>query len=365
MHVDQILVGASPGDAVTESALCIRDALRGAVQSDVYALHIDERLRGYVGRIQDYPLPEHRSASDVIIYHVSIGDPRVLDFVRHRGERAFVVYHNITPSSFFRRLDPPFADLLEQGRRLLPLVIDRAEAVFADSAFNAQELAALGRNDVIVCPPPLHLRRLLDVVPDHELVAQLPVAVPAKMAMFVGQMLPHKRPDFLIGAHHLLVANAFADARLVLAGAARNPRFAQGIRRLIAATNLDTVWFTGELHDAQLAAFFRRADVFVTASEHEGFCVPIVEAFHFGVPVVARGFGAIPETAGDAAIVLPPDATARDFAEATRRMLVDADLHREMSERGRRRAEQFDADRITAQMLSGIKAAIAKPRALA
>lgn len=365
MHIDQIVVGASPGDAVTESTFRIRDALRAAVESDVYGLHIDQRLRGHVGRLQDYPLPEHRSSSDVIIYHVSIGDPRVLDFVRHRGERLFVVYHNITPSSFFRRLDPRFADLLDQGRRLLPLVLAKAEAVFADSEFNARELEALGREDVVVCPPPLHLRRLLAIDPAPELVAQFPVAVPAKLALFVGQMLPHKRPDFLVGAHHLLVANALPDARLVLAGAARNPRYASAMRRLISATNLDTVWVTGELDDAQLAAFFRRADVFVTASEHEGFCVPIVEAFHFGVPVVARGFGAITETAGDAALVLPPDASARDFAESVRRVLTDRDLSQELSDRGRRRAEQFGADVLTARMLSAIAAAIGRPKAFA
>ena len=115
MHIDQVLVGAAPGDAVTESALRIRDALRGAVDADVYALHVDERLRGYVGRLEDYPIPENRSADDVIIFHASIGDARVFDFVMHRGERVFAVYHNITPPSFFRAFNPGFADLLDEG----------------------------------------------------------------------------------------------------------------------------------------------------------------------------------------------------------------------------------------------------------
>ena len=361
MHIDQVLVGASPGDAVTESALRIRDALRGAVVADVYALHIDERLRGEVGRIQDYPLPEHRTEADVLMFHASIGDAHVLDFVLHRRERVFVVYHNITPSGFFRSIDPAFAGLLEAGRRSLPLLLERAEAVFADSAFNAAELGELGRTDVVACPPPMRLNRLLEIESDEALQAQMLVAVPEKMVLFVGQILPHKRPDLLIGAHHLLVANTMPLTRLVIAGTNRHPRYGGAIRRLIDSMNLDTVWLTGEVSDAALATFYRRADVFVTASEHEGFCVPIIEAFHFGVPVVARGYGAIPETAGDAAIVLPPDCGARHLAEATRRVLVDADLRQELVARGHVRAEQFEADTLTRRMLAAIRDAIANP----
>lgn len=362
MHIDQVLVGASPGDAVTESALRIRDALRGAVESDVYALHIDERLHGNVGRLQDYPLPEHRSTSDVLIFHASIGDARVLDFVLRRGERVFVVYHNITPAPFFRHIDPTFADLLDQGRRALPLLLAKADAVFADSAFNAAELAGLGRDDVVVCPPPVRLDRLMETASDPDLERQLPIAVPEKMVLFVGQILPHKRPDLLIGAHHLLVVNAMPLARLVIAGANRHRRYGGAIRRLIDTMNLDTVWLTGEVSDAALATFYRRADVFVTASEHEGFCVPLIEAFHFGVPVVARGFGAIPETAGDAAIVLPPDSGPTHLAEATRRVLVDRDLRSELVARGEARAVQWEAEAITTRMLSAIRDAVARPR---
>jgi L-malate glycosyltransferase len=358
MHVDQVLVGASPGDAVTESALRIRDALRLALDADVYALHIDERLRHNVGRIQDYPLPEHRSAADVLILHVSIGEPRILDFVLHRSERVFLIYHNITPSHFFRAIDPRFAALLEDGRRSLRDLLAKADAVFADSQFNADELAALGRNDVVVCAPPARLSRLLEIEPDPDLVAQLPVAVPNEMILFVGQVLPHKRPEVLLGAHHLLVTNALPSARLVIAGANRHPRYGRAVRRLITDMNLNTVWLTGEVPDAALAAFYRRADVFVTASEHEGFCVPIIEAFHFGVPVVARAFGAIAETAGDAAIILDPDGDARHLAEAARRVLVDRELRAELVARGRARAAIFEADTLTARMLRALRDAI-------
>ena len=252
--------------------------------------------------MEQYPLPSHRSTEDVIVFHVTIGESSLTDFVLHRHERLVIVYHNITPASFFRDVDLEFARLLDDGRRQLPALLAKADRVIADSSFNADELRLLGRDDVVVTPPPLNLGRLVDVEPDADLVESFPTTAPGKLVLFVGQLLPHKRPDLLLGAHHLLVANHRADTRLVIAGPNRNPRYRQALQRYVKETNLDTVWITGELTEAQLASFYRRADVFVTASEHEGFCVPLVEAFHFDVPVVARGFGAIPETCGDAAL---------------------------------------------------------------
>jgi glycosyltransferase involved in cell wall biosynthesis len=344
MHVDQIVVGASGGDAVTESALRIRDALRQHVESDLFALHIDPRISDDVRHVIDFPRPQDRTADDVIVYHVSIGETLLNDFVLHRGERVVVVYHNITPAHFFRDVDQEFARLLDDGRRQLWALLGRAERVIADSAFNAEELRELGRDDVVATPPPLNLGRLVDVAPDAAMLDTIERTVPGKLVLFVGQLLPHKRPDLLLGAHHLLVANYASDTRLVIAGPNRNPRYRQALMRYVRELNLDTVWVTGELSDAQLAALYRRADAFVTASEHEGFCVPIVEAFHFGVPVVARAFGAIPETVGSAGLVLPSDSGARDLAEAVRRVLFDQHLHQILVQRGRARREVFSID---------------------
>jgi glycosyltransferase involved in cell wall biosynthesis len=365
MHVDQIVVGAALGDAVTESALRIRDALRSVVDADLYGLHVDARLEGNVGRISNYPLPEHRSREDVIVFHATIGDPKLADFVLHRDERLVIVYHNITPAHFFRDVDQEFARLLDDGRRQLPALLAKADRVIADSAFNAQDLIELGRDDVVVTPPPLNLSRLVDVEPDAELIAGFEKTAPGQMVLFVGQLLPHKRPDLLLGAHHLLVANHRADTRLVIAGPNRNPRYRQALNRYVQETNLDTVWITGELTDAQLAAFYRRADVFVTASEHEGFCVPLVESFHFDLPVVARGFGAVPETAGDAALVLPPGTGARHLAEALRRVLYDSALRADLVARGRRRRERFTVESTLAGTLRVLRDVIASPRGAA
>jgi L-malate glycosyltransferase len=354
IHIDQVIAAAAPGDAVTESALCIRDALRRVVESDIYAVHVDRRMRT-IGSVEQYPRSEHRTRRDIIIHHVSIGNRRLADLLTQRREQLILVYHNITPASFFHIIDPEFAADLDDGRRQLPELLARARYVLADSDVNATELRASGRLDVRVTPPPLNLSRLLDVSPDPATMKAISERGPGKMILFVGQLLPHKRPDLLIGAHHLLNANYFPDAQLVLAGSVRNHRYYSALKRYVADINLETAWFVPDLTDAQLAAFFRRADVFATASEHEGFCVPLVEAFSFDVPVIARDFGAVRHTAGDAALVLPPDSGARDLAEAIRCVLEDDVLSRDLVNRGRTRRERFQLDRTLPPILSVIR----------
>jgi glycosyltransferase involved in cell wall biosynthesis len=361
MHIDQVVIGATPGDAVTESAFRIRNALRHAVESDIYALHADPRLEREVGRLDRYPMSRDRTARDVIIYHMSIGDDRVTDLLLHRAERLVLVYHNVTPSVFFRHFDPHFAELLETGRRSLPTIVERASCVIAHSEFNAADLRTHGATKVHVTPPPLNLGRLTDVEPDPAFVAHVRDAIPNEMVLFVGQVLPHKRPDLLVSAHHLLVSNYRPSARLVVAGPDRNRIYSDAFRSFIDDLALDTVWFTGELTDAQLAALYRRADVVVTASEHEGFCVPIVEAFHFDVPVVARAFGAIPETAGDGALVLPASSDARHLAEAVHRVLGDKRLRDTLIASGRERRRLLSADRTLASMLRILRDVAAPP----
>lgn len=365
MHVDQVIVGASVGDAVTESAIRLRDVLRRVLPSNLYAFHRSKDADSHIGMLEHYPRPEDRSDSDIIIYHVSIGDPRITDFLLHRRERLVLIYHNITPSSFFRGVDDEFANLLDAGRRELPVLLDRAEAVIADSEFNADELRALGCDSVIVAPPALNLSRLSDIASDEVFTQRIAESLHGPVALFVGQVLPHKRPDMLIAAHHLLVTNDQPDAKLVVAGPMRNVRYRKAIERFVEDLALDSVWLTGAISDAELAALYRRADLFVTASEHEGFCVPAIEAFHFDVPVLLRDFGAIKSTVGDAALVLPADTGARHLAEAMDRVLRQPLLANTLVERGRIRRERFTIEQTTAGLVDAVRLVLAKAQRVA
>jgi glycosyltransferase involved in cell wall biosynthesis len=363
MRIDQVVVGAAIGDAVTEAARLTRDALRQAVPSELYAVHRDGRLSDEVHLLDRYPAATEASINDVIIFHVSIGEVGIIDWLLHRPERVILVYHNVTPASFFQRIDPGFAHLLADGRSQLRPLGERADGLLADSEFNAAELRALGRDDVEVAAPPLRLDSLYDVAPDPGLTATLARDYPGPVLLYIGQILPHKRPDFLVAAFHEYLTNVQPDATLVLCGPTRNYRYVGALRRYVESLRItDRVWITSEVSHAQLAAFIRRADLFVSASEHEGFCVPIIEAFHFGIPVLARGFGAVTATAGDAGVVLPADAGIADMAEAMGRILSDDVLLDAMSDRGRARAEEFTTEATVARFLQALQRCLVEPR---
>jgi glycosyltransferase involved in cell wall biosynthesis len=341
-EVHQVLVSASPGDAVTTSALVARDTLRASgVDGEIYARFFDPRVADDVRPLGSMPA----DTADVLVYHASIGEPEVFEFLHHRDERLALAYHNISPAGAFAPYDPKFARLLEGGRRELAALARRVTVAFADSRFNAAELHDLGYADVRVAPLVVDTDRLLAVEPDPDTSHHLATQMEGPVILFVGQLLPHKRPDFLIGAFHALVTWLLPEAHLVLAGVGRLPEYRDALQHLISELNLAGAWLTGELTDSELAAFFRRADLFVTASEHEGFCAPLLEAMAFEVPVIARDFAAIPETLGDGGLLLPADAGFALAAEAMNTVLTEDSLRAALVQRAQRRIVEMVASR--------------------
>jgi glycosyltransferase involved in cell wall biosynthesis len=148
-----------------------------------------------------------------------------------------------------------------------------------------------------------------------------------------------------VQAYHLLVTYLVPEARLVLVGAGRLPRYHRALHRQVEDLGLERAWLAGVVDDHELSALWRHATMFVTASEHEGFCIPLVEAMACGVPVLARSCAAIPETVGDAALLLDGDAGPEVMAEAMAELIHNTELHAELQRRGALRASRFDADR--------------------
>ena len=356
MQINQVLVSASPGDAITNHAFELRAVLRRICDSEIYARYYDPALGNEVlplhwfDRNRDVDLD-----ADLILFHASIGEPDVLSFLMERPERLVVVYHNISPAATFREFDPAFAGLLESGRQELVDLAGRTTMVLADSEYNAAEVRALGYKDVRVSPLIIDFDRLLKAEPDWDTANHLRTQIDGPVILYVGQLLPHKRPDLLIKAYHVLVTYLMPDAHLIMVGAGRLPKYSETLQLLTSELNLPRAWITGKVTEGQLAAFYNKADVFATASEHEGFCVPLVEAMACDVPVVARRFAAIPETVGAAGLLLPDTDDPALFAEALCEMLSNDDRRDTFVKAGRRRLEAFDPDRARAIFLSHLE----------
>ena len=350
MRIDQVLVSASYGDAITLEALQIRDLLRQAGPSEIYARFIDPLLEDEVEPLVRYQRRRPWAPADLIVLHASIGDEAVFAFLDDRPERIVLVYHNISPWQGFVPFDPTLADLLRSGREQLTRLRDRVVLAVADSAFNAEDLEALGFPHVPVSPLILDLHGLRAGEPDPTTEREL-ASIDGPLVLFVGQLLPHKRPDLLVAAHHVLSTYLRPEVNLALVGALRLPGYGAALRAFVHQLSLSTVRITGRVSRAQLVAYYRRADLFMTASEHEGFCVPILEAMAFNVPVIATASAAIPETLAGAGLMVP-EADPMLFAEVAHAVLDDEALRDQLVVGGRERLARYDVEQARRTFLS-------------
>jgi glycosyltransferase involved in cell wall biosynthesis len=346
-RVDQVIASASPGDAVTDFALALRATLSGHVGSEIFAVHCDPGLSTRVRPLGDYARRARPGGRDVVVYHLSIGAPDLARFVDERSERIVLVYHNISPPDAFRPYDPTFSELLDEGRRQLAALVDRVTATITFSEFNANDLRAAGYRQLTVLPLVVGVSGLRSAEPDRTALGRFVGAPEGPVILSVGQLLPHKRPDFVVEAFHILSTYLVPNASLLLTGPVRLPAYGQAVQTQIDELHVHRAVITGAVRREELVGFFRGADLFVTASEHEGFCVPLLEAMAFDLPIVARRFGAVPETAGDAALLLDPADGPAVAAETIAAVLEDPGLQATLVGAGRRRLADFDAERAT------------------
>jgi glycosyltransferase involved in cell wall biosynthesis len=348
--VHQALVVAAPNDAITSSALALCETLGEYGSSEIFALHVHPDLAGEVHLCQDYPFFKANDPHSVTIVHVSMGDDDFLPFLAEVPGRFVLYYHNITPSEYFASWDPETARLLRVGRRYIGDLRDRVVYAIADSCYNASDLREGGYTDVRVGGLALNVERLRAVRP-----APIPDVGEGPVVLSVGQLYPHKRTDLLLAAFHRLVTDLRPDARLVIAGASRLPQFERAVTRYADRLGLAScLTVTGEISEAELVAWYRRADLFVTVSEHEGFCVPLVEAMSFDVPILGRNCAAVPETIGDAGIVVPSDVGPTGLAHVMSAMLDDLDALESLRDLGKVRRREFGREACRRRLIDAL-----------
>jgi glycosyltransferase involved in cell wall biosynthesis len=194
-----------------------------------------------------------------------------------------------------RAFNPEVAALCDRGRHALARFA-RPKVLIADSSFNAEGLREAGLGEAAVVP------LLLDVPrrPPRRLEAQRHPTV-----LSVGRIVPNKRLEDVIKAFALYQRHRAPSASLVLVGSAVGfENYRRALERLVERVEVERVFLTGPISSQARDAWYGHADAYLSMSVHEGFCAPLVEAMAHGIPVVARGAGAVPETLGGAGIVL-------------------------------------------------------------
>ncbi len=341
MRVDQVIPSLASRDAIGVHTLNLRDGLRAAgLDSDIYYGSFTPDVE-HEGR----PVTElGRTGKDRwLLYQSSIGSP-VYDLVATRSEPKLVNYHNITPASLLRDWEPHVAYEAALGRTQLARLASQSRFAVADSAFNESELHALGYQGTAVVPLLIDMQTKSDA-PDPELAARLAARkaeVGGADLLYVGKISPHKAPHDLVKMLDVLRRLYDPHARLHLVGSPLGETYGPALHAFVEELELtDAVLFPGSITAAELEAYFQAADVYVSASDHEGFCVPIAEAMGHGLPIVAYGVTAVPETVGGGGLLLD-DKSPVPFAAAVARVISDQVLARHLSEAGQARAAEFD-----------------------
>jgi glycosyltransferase involved in cell wall biosynthesis len=303
MIVNQWLPAAHRGDAIGDSARRMRSIVRAlGYQSNLFSLTIDDELIGDV-------LPfDHADArrGDITILHFVLPSPLTDAFAR-LPHRRILQYHNVTPASYFAPYDANLFRLSTLARRQLATLVGKVDLALGVSEYNRQELEAIGFAPTGVLPLAVDLSRLIDAAPRPALERALDDDF--VNFLFVGRIAPNKKiEDHIRLAEHY---KRYVDAyyRFIFVGRTDAvPRYYATIRALISEYQMldERFVFTGPVPDEELAVYYRKAAVYVSLSEHEGFCAPLVEAMATGVPVLAYGAAAVPETLGGAGVQFAP-----------------------------------------------------------
>ena len=339
-------------DAIGNHAFQLRKLLRGAgFDSDIYYEHLDPRLAGEALPYAECDPGPH--ADRLLLYHASTHSEMTgwLIASAGRGQPIVVDYHNITPPEFFSAWEPEAARSMRLGRQQLAELAPHVAAGVADSAFNAAELIRFGVAGSVACPI------ILDMDEYH---ARPDPTVAARLSdhprwLFVGRIAPNKCQHDVIAAFATYRRLYAPGARLGLVGSATSGRYLSALQALAADLGAgDAVDFVGGAAFPELLAYFAQSDVFVCLSEHEGFCVPVIEAMELGLPVVAYSAAAVTETVADSGVLLD-DKDPLTVAHAVHRLLSDPSGLDGVKEAGRARAASFGWEPTTQRWLGELR----------
>jgi glycosyltransferase involved in cell wall biosynthesis len=358
ISIHQVLATLGYGDAIGHEVLGIQRVLRAAgYESEIFVETADHRLEPLT---RDYrELVDFSNRDNLLLHHFSLGS-KASRTAYALPDRMALIYHNITPPEYFVGVHRTLVRQTFRGRRELRAYAGRCDLALGDSEFNRQDLDALGFPRTAVLP----------VVPDFSHLDRAPNWLVARdfddewtNILFVGRMIANKKIDDLIRWFHAYHTVFNPRSRLLLVGAqSQFERYVASLHHLVATLGAPHVHFIGQVSDEELVAFYEVADLFLCASEHEGFCVPLVEAFYKQVPVLAYAATAVPSTM-DGAGVLFEDRDPLHVARVMDAVVADAALQDQIVEGQLAAVDRLRSKDFAGTLLGFVDQMLSKPRA--
>ena len=358
IRIHQVLATLGYGDAIGHEVLGIQRVLRGAgYESEIFVETADERLERLTRDYRELVDFSHRD--NLLLHHFSLGS-KASRTAFALPDRMALIYHNITPPEYFVGLHRRLARQCFRGRRELRAYADRCDLAMGDSEFNRLDLESLGFPRTAVLP----------VVPDFSHLDREPHWMLAQEfdddwsnIVFVGRVITNKKIEDLIRSFHAYHSVFNPRSRLLIVGSYSGfERYLASLNHLASSLDATHVHFVGHVTDEELIAFYEIADLFLCASEHEGFCVPLVEAFYKEVPVLAYAATAVPATM-DGAGVLYRDKTPAHVAHLMDAILSNAAVRDRIVEGQLAAVDRLRGKDFAGTLLGFVNDMLAKPRA--
>ena len=342
------------GDAVSNQILEIERQLSAwGFSTNIFG----SRLGPGMGRIADLDLAYHQhmdNADDLLIYHYSAYCENHLLYERSRNRRV-LMYHNITPGEYYAPYDLWYESLCSRGRQVLPR-LQACDLALGASEYRLQELADAGfaGERTAVLPIFIQVDEFEAISRNTGLCRRLRRGG-TRNILFVGRVAPNKAFEDLIKIFYHYHRYLNADSRLLLVGTRFLSSYDGALDALVERLNLtDAVVFTDRVSLSALKTYYEAADLFLCASRHEGFCVPLIESMHFGVPILARAETAVPYTLGPAAIAFHQ----MDYgvlAETMHMLIEDQDLRRQVVATQSQRLDDFAAAKVEDRLRAALQ----------
>lgn len=349
MRVDQILPTISYGDAVGNCTLGMQKILRDmGFQSDIYAENIDPKINDQAKYFSSFKVNDKR---DIIIFHMSTGSNLSCEVAKIPLKK-IMIYHNITPSNFFAGYSNSAEMLTNNGRTEVQMLKDHIDLALCDSECNYLELKEYGYSWCGVLPLLVDFQDY-EKSPDPRIINTYSDG--KTNILFVGRIAPNKKQEDIIKTFYYYKKYIDKDARLFLVGSYSGMEsYYKVLTNLVTQLGLEDVYFTGHTPFNQILAYYKIANVFLCMSEHEGFCVPLLESMYLDVPIIAYNSTAIPFTLGKAGIMF----NKKDYfvvAEMINLVVSDEFIRKKIIAGQKKRLAYFNNDRIKNQLKEYIK----------
>lgn len=343
MHIHQLVPALHDGDAIGDSARAMRDFLRSAGHtSNIYAYTIDDSLSDEA--IDFNVSPPETSAEDVLIYHFALPSG-MTEFIKRATCRKALIYHNITPAHYWLSFDASLVHLAYAGRKELESLAPFMERSAGDSEYNRLELENLKFRNTCVLPIYVKQERY-QVKPSQMILDRMNDG--CFNILFVGRAAPNKRLEDVLKLLYFYRRIYSQLARAIFVGKTNVvPEYSASLTELRMTLGLmpEDVVFAGHVDWPELVAYYKSSHVFVSMSEHEGFCVPLVEAMICETPIVAYAVAAVPYTLGNAGVQFQTK-NFSDIAAICNRINKDATFRESILQSQREQLTKFSRESI-------------------